>query len=132
MAHSHPHASGHLRAKSRPLAKALGCALLLLASTTAHADGNVWMLRTGSIGCPSREIARHVLAAPREERAATALQQACVLLPEGERLLDRMEFGLGFNELLRVERHDRRILFVPTSDLMPDPGIGSHFDDRDQ
>lgn len=105
-------------------------ALLLSISTlaaAAHAD--VWMVKSsGILACDTREKLMERDAAA---GASGSVGGGCVMLSAGERLLDKPEVGLGFNPYLRVQRSDRSVIFVPSSAIAADPGIGSVTEDRE-
>lgn len=97
-------------------------ALLLMAST-AYAE--VWMVRpSGAIGCRDRELLKVV------ESTGSTPPAGCVRLYAGERLLEPSNSGGGFTDYIAVHRADGSLIFVLSSLLAADPGIGSVEDDR--
>ena len=108
-------------------------ALLATATTVAAAQADVWMVKgSGTLGCRTREdFAAHEDGRTKPPVAPpSGAKSACVALYAGERLLEQAEIGVGFNEYMRVERHDGSILFAPISELVADPGTGSVTDNR--
>ena len=100
--------------------------LLLFSLSIATAEANVWMVKSsGAVGCDTQaKLIEH------EGHAAPPLPDGCVALFAGERLIDVPEVGVGFNSYLRVQRSDRSIIFVASSAIAADPGIGSVSEDR--
>lgn len=83
---------------------------------------------SGVLGCRDRATLIALEAATQTGEGAPP--DGCVVLFSGERLLDQPEVGVGFAETLRVQRHDGSTVFVSSSAVIPDTGIGSPIDDR--
>jgi hypothetical protein len=100
---------------------------VVVLAVSAHAE--VWMVKSsGVVGCRDRETLAKL--DPSQASHDGAAPDGCVLLYPGERLLDQPEVGVGFNEFIRVQRHDSSTVFVTRSAIVADPGIGSATDDR--
>lgn len=100
---------------------------LLATAAPAHADP-VWMVKSsGVIGCADRQTVVELDAA---ERSGGGLPEGCVELYSGERLLEQHDVGVGFDDYMRAQRGDARIVFVRRSAVVSDVGIGSMTDDR--
>lgn len=109
------------------LRTAIASAAAFLAGT-GFALADVWMVKSsGQIGCRDRDVLVRLESAG---ASATPLPDGCVVLYSGERLLDQSEIGIGFADYIRVQRGDGGVVFVRTSALVSDPGIGSVTDDR--
>ncbi|MBA2127514.1 hypothetical protein DLM45_14965 [Hyphomicrobium methylovorum] len=106
---------------------------LAIAATGTAAYADVWMVKpSGGFGCRDRDalmqLNDHVAAQLRDGVPPAG----CVLLYSGERLLDEPEAGIGFADALRVTRADGSTLYVQSSAVVADPGIGSVIDDRSE
>lgn len=96
-------------------------ALALCGASGARAE--VWMVKSsGVIGCHDRAT---LAAIDLAQAPTTPPHDTCVELFAGERLLDQQEVGVGFNDYIRVQRHDGSTVFVKSSAVVADPGIGS-------
>jgi hypothetical protein len=103
--------------------------VIAFVAVAAPAYAEVWMVKSsGVVGCRDRATLTALEAARRTDE--TAPPEGCMVLFSGERLLDQPEVGVGFAETLRVQRHDGSIVFVSSSAVIPDTGIGSPIDDR--
>ncbi len=104
-------------------------ALFAVFATVCPACAEVWMVKASDVfGCRDREtlIALEASGAAPEQ----APPAGCVMLYSGERLIDQPEVGVGFADIIRVQRHDGSTVFVRSSALVADPGIGSATEDR--
>jgi len=109
---------------------ALTATVLIAATQSVRAE--VWMVEaSGALGCRDREKLVEHEAAHASRVPDGAPPEGCVALYPGERLLDQPEIGVGANEVVRVQRSDGSIVFVMSSAVAPDPGIGS-IEDRAQ
>lgn len=102
-----------------------------ICAAAAPACAEVWMVRSsGELGCGDRETLVSAFASQNASERSARPPAGCVELYAGERLLDQPEAGAGFNDYMRVQRGDGSTVFVRSSAVVPDPGIGSVTDDR--
>ena len=103
--------------------------VVALASVSLPARAETWMVQISTLGCSDRDV----LAKLQSQHAATQLtapRAGCVVLHAGERLLDVPGMAVGFDDYLKLERHDGSVVFVRSSAVVSDPGIGSASEDR--
>lgn len=103
-------------------------ALLVLSASAAWADA--WMVKASTVGCRDRETLVALGTQGDGAARAAGLPEGCVGLEAGERLLDKPRIAGGFDDYVQLERHDASLVFVKASDVVPDPGIGSVYEDR--
>lgn len=107
----------------------IAAAALSASALSAHAE--VWMVKSsGGLGCRDRETLVELDATQTSQTREGAPPAGCVILYSGERLLDQMEVGGGFNDYMKVQRGDGTMVFVHSSAIVADPGIGSVTEDR--
>ncbi|MCC7252545.1 hypothetical protein [Hyphomicrobium sp.] len=104
-------------------------AAVALAAMPASAHAEAWMVKSSTLGCRDRETLVKLDAAGASQ-SLDALPAGCVVLDAGERLLDQPVMGGGFSDYVELERRDGSMLFVRSSAMVPDPGIGSVYDER--
>jgi hypothetical protein len=98
-------------------------AVLLAMASSAYAE--VWMVKpAGAIGCRDRD------AFSSANISDLKLPAGCVSLYAGERLLETSNSSGGFADYIHVQRADGSMLFVSSSLIALDPGIGSIEEDR--
>lgn len=78
----------------------------------------------GAIGCHDRDVLSSI------HQSDLKLPAGCVRLYAGERLIEPSNSSGGFTDYLEVQRSDGSQVFVGSSFLAADPGIGSIEDDR--
>lgn len=101
----------------------VSAAILLVTIPSAYAE--VWMVKpSGAVGCRDRDLVRTL------DIKDQHLAAGCVRLYAGERLLEPSNAGGGFADYIEVQRADSSTVFVPSSMLAADPGIGSVEEDR--
>ena len=102
----------------------IGSAIILLASVpSAYAE--VWMIKpAGAIGCHDPD------ALSASSKSDLKLPDGCVRLYAGERVIEPSNSSGGFADYLKVQRSDGSYVFVASSSLATDPGIGSIEEDR--
>ena len=83
----------------------------------------------GVIGCGDRETMTALTPSP-ETSQSLAIPAGCVPLELGERLLHKAAVGGGFDSYMKLTRRDGSVLFVPSSEVVRDPGFGSISEDR--
>jgi hypothetical protein len=93
------------------------------------AYAETWMVQTSTLGCGDREVLTE-LQSKDAGAQLTSPRDGCVVLHAGERLLDLPGMAVGFDDYLKLERHDGSVVFVPSSAVVSDPGIGSASEDR--
>lgn len=109
----------------------LAVLLVALPSALAMAE-DVWMVkRSDVVGCRDREALVALEQAKAEGRSSAAVPEGCFALYSGERLLGSAAVGVGFSDIVEVQRGDGSVVFVPDAALVSDPGIGSVTEDRD-
>jgi hypothetical protein len=109
------------------LCRTIALGALIVLPAAAHADA--WMVKSSTLGCQDRETLvalDKAGAAPRDGIPPAG----CVLLDTGERLLDQPRVGGGFDDYVKLQRRDSSMVFVRSSEVVRDPGIGSVFEDR--
>ena len=103
-------------------------AVSVLVATASAVHAEAWMVKSSTFGCKDRGTLAALDAAGRP--TDPALPEDCVGLDAGERLLDRPQAGGGFDAYVQLERRDASLVFVRRSDVVPDPGVGSVYEDR--
>lgn len=86
------------------------------------------MVQSSTLGCSDRDVLTELQS--QDAAQLTAPREGCVVLHAGERLLDLPGMAAGFDDYLKLERHDGRVVFVHSSAVVSDPGIGSASEDR--
>ena len=106
--------------------------LCALCSAVATATADVWMVRTVDVpACRDNDaLARLDSETASGALSPKALPAGCISLYSGERLIEQTQLGQGFVKYMKVERGDGSMLFVRSSDVVSDPGIGSVSEDR--
>lgn len=105
------------------LRRTLVAAALCVVGGSAEAE--VWMVNpSGALVCKDRATLMQQDASASVDRPP----EGCRALYPGERLLDQPEVGVGFDGYMRVQRHDGSFVYVRSSAVAPDPGIGSTLD----
>jgi hypothetical protein len=109
------------------LNRALIVIALVGVSRPVHAE--TWMVQTSTLGCKDRDVLTELQS---KDAAAqlTSPREGCVVLHAGERLLDLPGMAVGFDDYLKLERHNGSVVFVHSSAVVSDPGIGSASEDR--
>lgn len=98
-------------------------AAVMLVSSSAAAE--VWMLKpAGGIGCQDADALKSI------DATQLTLPAGCVRLYAGERVIEQPNGAAGFADYIKVERSNRSKVFVSSSSLVADPGIGSVDDNR--
>lgn len=88
------------------------------------------MVKSSTLGCVDRDVLAAISNDSETGDKFTNPREGCVVLHSGERLLDVPGMAAGFDAYLKLERHDGSLVFVPSADVVADPGIGSVSDDR--
>jgi hypothetical protein len=83
------------------------------------------MVKSSTVACKDRET-----LAALEAGHSFRTPDGCVALEAGERLLELPGTATGFDTYVKLQRHDRSLVFVRSSAVVPDPGIGSVYDER--
>ena len=99
------------------------------ASVSLPAYAETWMVQTSALGCRDRDVLTELQSGDAAAQL-TAPREGCVVLNAGERLLDLPGMAVGFDDYLQLERHDGSVVFVHSSAVVSDPGIGSPSEDR--
>ncbi len=100
-------------------------AAIALAAVSASAQADTWMVKSSTLACRDRETLAALDAA-----GSAQVHDGCVALEAGERLLELPGMAGGFDAYVKLQRHDRSLVFVRSSAVVPDPGIGSVYDER--
>ena len=100
-------------------------AVIVLGASSASAWADTWMVKSSTLACRDRETLEAHDAA-----GAGQVPDGCVPLDTGERLLELPGMAGGFDAYVKLQRHDRSVVFVPRAAVVPDPGIGSVYDER--
>lgn len=108
----------------------LAMAAIAFGAVSASARAETWMVKSSTLGCRDREtlVARDADGPAQVPDGPS--EDGCVVLDAGERLLDLPGMGGGFDDYVQLQRHDHSVVFVRSSALVPDPGIGSVYDER--
>ena len=107
--------------------------MIVVVATVAAAEfafAETWMVKSTTLGCCERETLVTLDASGSEQTSDNAGAEGCVVLNPGERLLDLPGSAGGFDLYVKLQRHDRSEVFVRGSAVVPDPGIGSVYDER--
>lgn len=112
---------------SKTLAATFRCALAVIALgiPSGSASADAWMVKSSTLACRDRETLEAYDAA-----TSARVPDGCVPLDAGERLLELPGMAGGFDAYVKLQRHDRSVVFVPRAAVVPDPGIGSVYDER--
>lgn len=99
--------------------------LIALGVSCSSAVAETWMVKSSTLACRERETLEAYDAA-----TSAQVPDGCVPLDAGERLLELPGMAGGFDAYVKLQRHDRSVVFVPRAAVVPDPGIGSVYDER--
>lgn len=112
---------------SKALPVTFRCVLgvMALGASCGSAMAETWMVKSSTLACRDRETLE-----AHDATGATQVPDGCVPLDAGERLLELPGMGGGFDAYVKLQRHDRSVVFVSSAAVVPDPGIGSVYDER--
>lgn len=102
----------------------------MMAASLLAAHAETWMVKSATLGCETRETLVELDRAGAPQTSDDAPRAGCVVLDAGERLLEQHEIGMGFSDTMKMQRRDGSLVFVRSSVLVLDPGIGSAIEDR--
>jgi hypothetical protein len=100
-------------------------AVMALGAVSGAACAETWMVKSSTLACRDRETLVALDAA-----GSAQVPDGCMALEPGERLLELPGMAGGFDAYVKLQRHDRSEVFVSSSAVVPDPGIGSVYDER--
>lgn len=100
-------------------------AAVALCAVSGFAHAETWMVKTSTLACRDRALLEAF-----DDAQAPDVPDGCVMLDAGERLLELPGMAGGFDTYVKLQRHDRSVVYVRSSSVVPDPGIGSVYDER--